>query len=382
MINAYSPIDLRKITLAHGGDASVTKYSSSEKTDFSIKSFNFYQDSDLKFSGLEDIFTAGYSTPEVYLSFLKNCTIGPRLTGFTRYWPMFYDSFYVWNFMSSAAKQSYEKNGIFKKINDTIYWDKDQFPSLKIPGLSVWFYPFGNLDHFLRECLPAIILLKEAGIDFSKINFVCSEISHNFSSFLIDIGIPAESIIITGNRWIECEEIIIPCFGSFGHLHTPSKYYIKALSEILERTKSNKSLFNYDKVYVSRRRAKMRRVLNEETIYSGLENRGFHIVDPGDYSIKDQINIFRNTSCVVGPHGMGVANYGFSLEGALLMEIMQSNCPRVSYFRTAQLKSGKYSAYWVNPIPLKFCLENDSFGDILIDSKNFFAALDEFQFIK
>lgn len=377
MLRNYSPIDLRKASAIVAEGVLTKIFHESEIISSGVEAENFYQDDGLKDGELGKLFTQSYRAPEVYFSEIENCTIGPRLVGFTRYWPFFFGEHYVWNFLSSSAKDAYQKANIFEVASDIISWDKERYPALKIPGVSVWFYPFGNLDHFLRECLPSILLLKESGIGFSEINFICSEINPSFYSLLIDIGIPASSIIVTGNRWIECERLILPCFGSFGHLHSPSRYYTKILDEVLERISSEKAVV-YERVYVSRRRAKMRRVINEGVMEDGLVSRGFHIVDPGDYSVKEQINIFKNASLVLGPHGMGIANYAFSKKEANLFEIMQSNCPRVSYYRTAQLKRGKYAAYWVPPVPLEFCNDGDVYGDVLINSKTFFNALDEF----
>jgi len=108
----------------------------------------------------------------------------------------------------------------------------------------------------------------------------------------------------------------------------------------------------------------------------GLKKRGFQIFEPGDFSIKEQIKIFSNASAVVGAHGMGIANYGFANNDSVLFEIMQTNYPRVSYFRTCQLKNGKYFLYWINPVSSNFCDENDFYGSVLIDKNVFFSALD------
>jgi hypothetical protein len=376
MLKKYSPVDLRKASTGGGDDVSLRIFHESEIIHSSFDAVSFYQESNLEGMGLEEKFTNNYIAPEAYYSIVSGCTIGPRLAGLSRYWPFFFGESYVWNFINSLAKKAYEEKGIFRAENDVIYWDEEKYPTLKIPGLSVWFYPFGNLDHFLRECLPAIIFLKEEGIRFSEINFICSEISSSFYAFLIDIGIPASSIIVTGNRWIYCEKIILPCFGSFGHLHTPGKYYSLILNEILSRVSKGGVGFQ-KRIYVSRMRARARKIINEEVIEEGLKKRGFMILDPGDYSIRDQVNLFKDASFVLGPHGMGIANYGFAKDDSSLFEIMQSNCPRVSYYRTAQLKNGRYSVYWAAPVSPEYCNDGDVYGSVLLSSAKFFSALDK-----
>lgn len=50
---------------------------------------------------------------------------------------------------------------------------------------------------------------------------------------------------------------------------------------------------------------------------------------------------------------------------------------RVSYFRTAQWLNCQYAGYYVTPIDLNYCLDSDSYGDVLIDKNQFFNFLDE-----
>lgn len=131
------------------------------------------------------------------------------------------------------------------------------------------------------------------------------------------------------------------------------------------------------RIYVSRKRVKMRRVLNEEALYDGLKQRNFDIIDPGDYSIAEQTLIFSKAEVILGLHGMGIANCVFSKNLKLLCEIIQINCNKISYFRTAQWLNCQYAGYYVTPIDLNYCLDTDSYGDVLIDKNQFFNFLDE-----
>ncbi len=374
MANIFSPVDLRKIGVNELKNAKTYLFDEPKSIVSSLKVESFQNDksTDLYHS---DIFTENYLTPHVYISEIADCIIGPRVEGFSRYWPFLFDNFYVWNFLNPAVRSKYEEKRVFLNEGEKIIWKKERFPTLRIPGLSIWFYPFGNLDHFLRECLPSILLIKNLGISFSEIKFICQDIKKPFFEFLIELGIPPTSILVTGNNWISCEKLMLPCFGSFGHLHTPTQYYIKTLEWVMEAL-NIKNIPCEKKIFVSRRNSKARKILNEFVLEPGLKKRGFQIIEPGDFSIKEQIKIFSNSSAVVGAHGMGIANYGFAQNDSVLFEIMQTNCARVSYFRTCQLKNGRYFLYWINPVSSNFCDENDFYGGTLIDKNLFFSALD------
>ena len=374
MTNIFSPVDLRKIGVNEFKKAKTYLLEEPKPIFSSLKVENFQNDESTDFYR-SDIFTENYLAPHVYISEIEDCIIGPRVEGFSRYWPFLFDNFYVWNFLNPPVRSKYEEKGVFLNEGEKIIWEKERFPTLRIPGLSIWFYPFGNLDHFLRECLPSILLIKNLGINFSKIKFICQDIKKPFFEFLIELGIPSTSIVVTGNKWISCEKLMLPCFGSFGHLHTPTQYYIKTLEWVREAL-NIKNISCEKKIFVSRRNSKVRKILNEFVLEPGLKKRGFQIIEPGDFSIKEQIKIFNNSSAVVGAHGMGIANYGFAGNDSVLFEIMQTNYARVSYFRTCQLKNGRYFLYWINPVSSNFCYEDDLYGSSLIDKNLFFSALD------
>ncbi len=233
MTDNFSPVDLRKIGVNELKKAK-TYLLEKPKSIFSGLNIESFQNDESTNSYRSDIFTENYLTPHIYISEIEDCTIGPRVEGFSRYWPFLFDNFYVWNFLNPPVRSKYEEKGIFLNDGEKIKWKKERFPALRVRGLSIWFYPFGNLDHFLRECLPSILLIKNLGINFSEIKFICQEIKKPIFEFLIELGIPSTSIVVTGNKWICCERLMLPCFGSFGHLHTPSQYYIKTLEWVRE----------------------------------------------------------------------------------------------------------------------------------------------------
>lgn len=76
------------------------------------------------------------------------------------------------------------------------------------------------------------------------------------------------------------------------------------------------------KIYVSRGDAKMRRVINEDNLASMLTKKGFEIVRPGELSFANQVNLFKETSVVVGAHGAGLTNAVFMPIGSQVIELV------------------------------------------------------------
>ncbi|OOF51660.1 hypothetical protein BKK53_07165 [Rodentibacter trehalosifermentans] len=292
---------------------------------------------------------------------------------------MFWDNYYAFNFINNDAKQRFAKSGEFTidEHNEVITVDLATKNKVHFSGTSVWLYPFNNLDHLLRECLPGLLTLKEMNADFNQLNFIVNEASSDTLEFLKALSIPKESIISINNRWLSFDKLIIPCFGSFGHLHTPSHYYNDIATHIVRSLPSQSPLKEINKrIYVSRRNASVRRILNESSLYEGLTARGFTIIEPGDYAKIRQVELFRDAEIIIGPHGMGIANAIFTENLKLLVEIMQTDWNRVSYFRTAQLKHAHYGAYYVEPLSDSYHSHKTISRDILIDLNKFFLFLD------
>jgi hypothetical protein len=57
-----------------------------------------------------------------------------------------------------------------------------------------------------------------------------------------------------------------------------------------------------------RRSSSYRILLNQSEIETMLTEQGFHVIDPGNMTIEEQIRIFSQADMIVGPSGAGMAN--------------------------------------------------------------------------
>jgi hypothetical protein len=79
------------------------------------------------------------------------------------------------------------------------------------------------------------------------------------------------------------------------------------------QSKLGESVHAPRKIYISRKNATKRRVLNEDDYIPGLLNKGYTIATPEKMGIKGQADYFRDAEMVIGPHGAGLANIAWSL---------------------------------------------------------------------
>jgi hypothetical protein len=69
------------------------------------------------------------------------------------------------------------------------------------------------------------------------------------------------------------------------------------------------------KLYISRARARQRKLENEAEVESVMVAHGFEIIHPEEISLPDQVRLFSNAAVIVGPAGSGLYNAIFSRPG-------------------------------------------------------------------
>jgi capsular polysaccharide biosynthesis protein len=77
---------------------------------------------------------------------------------------------------------------------------------------------------------------------------------------------------------------------------------------------------NIERLYISRRLAGRRRVIDEEKLIAILEKYGFVIFYPEEHSFLEQVAIFSRVIYLVGMHGSGLTNMLFMPKGASVLE--------------------------------------------------------------
>lgn len=100
------------------------------------------------------------------------------------------------------------------------------------------------------------------------------------------------------------------------------------------------------RVFVSRARARGRRLLNETQLWPQLVSRGFERVMMEDLAFPEQVRLMQETAVLVAPHGAGIANMIFCPEGADVVEIADVGYPNPNFYAMAVALSHRY---WLLP---------------------------------
>ena len=81
---------------------------------------------------------------------------------------------------------------------------------------------------------------------------------------------------------------------------------------------------NSKKIYVTRADSNYRKIINEDDVITHLINKGYRVINPQLYEIKEQIEIFSNADKIIAPHGSNLTNIVFCKPGTEIFEITPS----------------------------------------------------------
>lgn len=90
------------------------------------------------------------------------------------------------------------------------------------------------------------------------------------------------------------------------------------------------------RLYVSRRDATVRRLVNEDEVAALLAGLGFEVVELSGLDFEAQAELFAQASAIAGVHGAGLANLVFAAPGARVFEIMPPLSGTFAYWVMAQ----------------------------------------------
>jgi len=128
------------------------------------------------------------------------------------------------------------------------------------------------------------------------------------------------------------------------------------------------------RIYVSRRKANRRKIINEVEIVDYLNLNGFKEICFEDYSVLEQVFLMQNVEILISMHGAGLSNTIFMQPNSKLLEltpiVSNLNDFRFPFWRIASIMNVEYF--------IQFCQTIDN-GETDVYSKNIFVDLLEFK---
>ncbi|HEY9689346.1 MAG TPA: glycosyltransferase 61 family protein [Coleofasciculaceae cyanobacterium] len=204
--------------------------------------------------------------------------------------------------------------------------------------------------HWMFDVLPRLEVLRRSGFDWESIDqFVVNlyELPFQHQSFE-RLNIPLEKVIACCHtEWFGSVD---PVPGRIPHL-TADRLLVPAIPELriyrgarwahqflrdtfLEPARQQRFP---DRIYITRRSAAYRHVVNDAAVVAALEALGFRAIDPAQLPLVDQAAAFAAAKVIVAVHGAGLTNLVFSQPGTKVIEIFQPSHRQNTYWLLSNL---------------------------------------------
>ncbi|MBS0654270.1 MAG: glycosyltransferase family 61 protein [Verrucomicrobia bacterium] len=182
-----------------------------------------------------------------------------------------------------------------------------------------------NYYHWMIDVLPRIGLIEEAGIKPDFYHTVYPEEPFREETLAI-LGIGPERIIpAKEDLHIQAKTLIVPTIVSMPERTEKADFMLCAPMSSIQFLRK-KFLLEAPKqtgrrIYISRKNARGRRVLNEEELVKMLEPYGFEFPLLENMSVVEQAKLFASAELIVAPHGAGLTNIVFCNPKAHIIEL-------------------------------------------------------------
>ncbi|MCH9627487.1 MAG: hypothetical protein S4CHLAM2_11280 [Chlamydiales bacterium] len=188
--------------------------------------------------------------------------------------------------------------------------------------------------HWMYEVLPRIHLVEKSG-DVQGANLYVAAGKNYQKASLGLLGVPKERIINAGDYdAISTPHLLVPSTPTL-----PTSWGCQFLRDrILPQLKKRART----RLYVSRRDADKRRVVNEEEVYALLQQYGFERVELADRPLREQMELFHAAEMVVGPHGAGFSHLVFCHPGTPFLEFFHPGYVNVCYWHLSNVTRHPY----------------------------------------
>ncbi|OEY86884.1 capsular biosynthesis protein [Wolbachia pipientis] len=198
--------------------------------------------------------------------------------------------------------------------------------------------------------LPRLIILKNSSFSYDRIYI--NNVKYKWQTQSLDIvlqylNIPPEKLlIINGDCVIQATNLIVPSVPFIPIKGSPLPDWLKNDLKAIFLTKQDNTVV-WDRIYISRANASMRRIINEKELITELEKIGFKVIHLELLSPYEQAQIFNHAQVIVGPHGSGFANLIFTNPGCKVVEIDYDK-PRSFYRQMSKIMSCYYYPFYAD----------------------------------
>jgi hypothetical protein len=202
-----------------------------------------------------------------------------------------------------------------------------------ILGVQDW---ANNYFHWMTEMLPRIAAMHQHHPDFPVL-FPANYLNYPFLvESLQQLNIDFKAFDVHHTLKVNTLKAIeVPHVGRFneGLMHFFRGKFIDKCDTVPQP---------FRLLYISRSRAKRRRISNEDEVSEMLRLLGFEKVNLEELKLIDQVKLFQQARVVIGCHGAGLTNIMFMQKNQIVIELKSNNNNYWCYFSLARAFGLKY----------------------------------------
>ncbi|MDB5226402.1 MAG: hypothetical protein JWN78_595 [Bacteroidota bacterium] len=194
---------------------------------------------------------------------------------------------------------------------------------------------FQNYYHWLLEAVPRLYLLKEQA---PQLTLILNEDSPGFIKQYVKLFRFKEVVYVNERHLVKADHAIFPTFTSRGlAMYEP---IIREMATWLLKENNIRTGNPLSKnIFITRKSAKYRRLINEQEVIDYLSSRNVEIVTLEDLSIREQMQLFAEAKNVIGVQGAGMSNMIYAQHAKLLVTIIHEEHPDDAYFNLANINN-------------------------------------------
>lgn len=214
------------------------------------------------------------------------------------------------------------------------------------------FSPWFGYFSWVTESLPRILKTIDKHAQLTLI-LPESYAKKKFVSESLKLFPELKQEIIPEGIHMHVPQITIPELKPLTYVFNPDEMiaYRDFIWSKVENMKIN--IKTFEKIYVSRSKAKNRKIINNEEVENIFRKFGFQILNFVDYSFFEQVYLMKHCKILGGVHGAGFANIAYMPDGSKLFELIKEYSSyheeRPSYWRLCSALNIQYYIQYCKP---------------------------------
>jgi capsular polysaccharide biosynthesis protein len=186
-----------------------------------------------------------------------------------------------------------------------------------------------NYSHWVNRNLLKLALVEEHA-EFARLPLLINDDLRPYQREYLDmLGIDAARLIrVPRNTVVACRRVAVPTLlRNHPKMRLGTDWIRRRLARHMAAGEPQGLLF------VSRRDAVRRVIVNEQELAEALEAQGFRTIVPSELTAREQIEAFSASRVIVAAHGAALANLVFAPAGAFVIELASAAILHMSTFR-------------------------------------------------